>query len=58
MRNLVGKVVCCDILKFINTNTDTGMSWQVFLAALGNLSCRWTVGVEDIEIENYTKKII
>ncbi len=57
-RDLVGKVVCHDILKFNDTNTDTDMSWHVFfLATLANFSCRWTVGVDNIEIENDTKKI-
>ncbi len=27
---LVEKVICCDILKFNNTDTDTNMSWHVF----------------------------
>ncbi len=56
---LVGKVVCCDILKFNHTDTDTDMSWHVFfLATLTNFSCRWTVGVNDIKNENNTKKYI
>ncbi len=29
-----------------------------FLATLGNFSCRWTVGVDDIKNENDTKKYI
>ncbi len=45
---LVGKVVCCDIFKFNNTD---------ILATLGNFSSRWTVGVDDIKNENDTKKI-
>ncbi len=56
---LVGKVICCDILKFNDSDTDTDMSWHVFfLATLANFSCHWTVGVDDIESENNTKKYI
>ncbi len=31
LRRLVGKVVCCNILKFNDTNTDTDMSWHVHI---------------------------
>ncbi len=31
VKHLVGKVVCRDILKFNDTDTDTDMSWHVFL---------------------------
>ncbi len=49
-----------DILRINDTDTDTDMLWLVFffLATWANFSCRWTVGVDDIKDENYTKKYI